>query len=169
MSRHAYLISVWLHILAATVWLGGMLFLSLVVTPALRRAGEPRFALEVLRFAGRRFRSVGWTCLAVLLATGVVNFLGRGYGFAVLGQAEFWLSPFGHAFAAKLALVALVAALSAIHDFHIGRAATEAMSSRPGSREAENLRHMAAWIGRANIILSLVITAFAVMMVRGAP
>ena len=53
-----YLLSVWIHILAATVWIGGMSFLVLVVVPWLRRGGRVEAAV-FLRETGERFRNVG--------------------------------------------------------------------------------------------------------------
>lgn len=56
-----------LHVLAATVWVGGQLTLAALV-PALRRAGA-----DVPRVAARRFNQVAWPAFAVLVATGVWN------------------------------------------------------------------------------------------------
>jgi putative copper export protein len=56
-----------LHVLAATVWVGGQLTLAALV-PALRPAGA-----EVTRSAARRFRRVAWPAFAVLVVTGVWN------------------------------------------------------------------------------------------------
>ena len=54
-----YLFSVWLHILAATAWIGGMFFLVLVVVPWLRRGNERQDAATFLQETGERFRAVG--------------------------------------------------------------------------------------------------------------
>lgn len=62
-------IRLFLHVLAATVWVGGQLTLAALV-PALR--GYDR---EVTRAAARRFGQVGWPAFAVLVATGVWNVL----------------------------------------------------------------------------------------------
>jgi putative copper export protein len=56
-----------LHVLAATVWVGGQLTLAALV-PALRPLGG-----EVTRTAARRFRQVAWPAFAVLVVTGVWN------------------------------------------------------------------------------------------------
>jgi len=71
----AYIASVLLHILAATFWLGGMLFLAIVVVPALRGAPERARLLERM---GKLFERASVIALAVLLVTGVVNLLSRG-------------------------------------------------------------------------------------------
>ena len=96
-----YLISVWLHILAATMWLGGMIFLMLVVVPALR-TGERATAIRMMRDSGRRFRSVGWMCFALLVVTGSFNLWWRGVGFADLFDAEWARTPFGRVLWVKL-------------------------------------------------------------------
>ncbi|MBG0824545.1 hypothetical protein HS048_27945 [Planomonospora sp. ID91781] len=60
---------VFLHVLAATVWVGGQLTLAFLV-PALRATGE-----GVTKTAARAFDRVAWPAYAVLLATGVWNLL----------------------------------------------------------------------------------------------
>jgi putative copper export protein len=60
-------IRLFLHVLAATVWVGGQLTLAALV-PALRAAGA-----EVPAAAARRFNQVAWPAFGVLLATGVWN------------------------------------------------------------------------------------------------
>jgi putative copper export protein len=62
-------VRLFLHVLAATIWVGGQLTLAALV-PVLRR-----FGTEVPRAAARRFNQVAWTAFAVLVATGVWNII----------------------------------------------------------------------------------------------
>jgi uncharacterized membrane protein len=56
-----------LHVLAATIWVGGQLTLGALV-PVLRKAGA-----DVSRMAARQFGRIAWTAFAVLIATGIWN------------------------------------------------------------------------------------------------
>ena len=96
-----YLLSVWLHILAATVWIGGMSFLVLVVVPWLRRGGRVEAAV-FLRETGERFRNVGWSCFLLLAATGTFNLWVRGVRLSDFGRAEWLTSPFSKTVLLKL-------------------------------------------------------------------
>jgi len=59
-----------IHVLAATVWVGGTIALTFIAVPAIRMlTGEPRQV--AMRTLGRRWRPIGWTALVVLVATGV--------------------------------------------------------------------------------------------------
>jgi putative copper export protein len=60
-------IRVTLHILAATVWVGGQITLAALV-PVVRRA-----AATATRPVARRFAAVAWSAFAVLVATGIWN------------------------------------------------------------------------------------------------
>ncbi len=147
-----YIFSVWVHLLAAMLWLGGMLFLIFVLVPALRgESGELRGRL--VDTVGLRFRTVGWICLLLLLLTGSANILLRGYSLT------------GTLLIAKLALFGVILVLSFIHDFVIGPRATRAMAS--GSEDAEKLRRLSAIIGRINTLLALAVVALAIKLVRG--
>ena len=57
----------WIHIVAASVWVGGLITLGALVT-ALRRAGAERPLLQAM---ARRFGTVSWVAMAVAVATGV--------------------------------------------------------------------------------------------------
>jgi putative copper export protein len=60
-------IRLFLHVLAAVIWVGGQVTLAALV-PVLRRPGA-----EVPRAAARRFNQVAWPAFAVLVLTGVWN------------------------------------------------------------------------------------------------
>ena len=57
----------YLHVLGATVWVGGLITLGALV-PAVRRATDDR---EVLRSMARRFGVISWTALGLQVATGL--------------------------------------------------------------------------------------------------
>jgi putative copper resistance protein D len=58
------------HVLAATVWVGGSVALTFIAVPAIRRlTGEPR--QQAMRALGERWRPIGWSALLVLVATGI--------------------------------------------------------------------------------------------------
>ena len=60
-------VRLFLHVLAATVWVGGQIALAALV-PALRRLGA-----GIPRAAARRFDQVAWPAFAVLVVTGLWN------------------------------------------------------------------------------------------------
>ena len=163
-----YLLSVWIHILAAMVWIGGMLFLVLVVVPWLRK-GPRSDAAVFLRETGERFRNVGWACFVLLLITGTFNLWFRGVQLSDFARAEWLTSPFGTMVAVKLGAFLLVLIVSLIHDFVVGPRATRALAAGAQSNEARIERRRASVLGRVNVLLALVLVAAGVMLVRGVP
>lgn len=89
----------WLHLVAAAVWLGGMVTLAVLVG-ALRRAGAER---AVIVAAARGFARVSWTALAVAIVTG-------------LAQVHVLVLPWSYrALQVKVALVAATAVVALVH------------------------------------------------------
>jgi hypothetical protein len=76
-------------------------------------------------------------------------------------------SPFAKAVVLKLCVFALV--VSAVHDFQVGPRATLAIETDPRSGRAETLRKRASLLGRANVLLALVLVALGVVIARGWP
>ena len=90
-----------LHVLAATIWVGGQLTLAGLV-PVLRPFGP-----EATRAAARRFNVVAWSAFVVLVVTGVWNLAAIHVGDA---SDEYLVTLF-----VKLLVVGLSAAGAALH------------------------------------------------------
>ena len=169
-----YHLSVFVHIVSAIIWVGGAFFLALVVVPVARHLPPPDRAALVAA-VGSRFRPIGWSCLALLVATGLVNLGYHGVTWGGVASGALLESTFGRLVAAKLALVAAMGAVSAAHDFVVGPASAHAQATAgadpaPEVRaEIARLRRRAAWLARVTALLALVIVAVAVALVRGLP
>lgn len=159
MSAYPWL--VYLHILAAITWVGGLVYLGAVVVPATRHLGlDERQRQRVFAELGRRMRVLGWGALGVLVLTGAAMLALRGVALADLwsGAGRFMVL-----LRTKLALVAALVAVLLVHDA-LGVAASRAA---PGSAEAARLRRRASWLGRMATVLSLAVVYYAVRLVRG--
>jgi putative copper export protein len=93
-------IRLFLHVLAATIWVGGQLTLAALV-PALRRMGA-----QVPAAAARRFNLVAWPAFAVLIVTGIWNII------AVRAQVH---GGYETTLIVKLVVVALSGLSAALH------------------------------------------------------
>ena len=161
-----YWVSVTLHVLAAMLWLGGMMFLGLVGAPALRAVEPAALRQQLFHSLGVRFRAAGWVAILMLVATGLLNLHFRGLlqWSGVLNDAGFWRSAPGRALAVKLGTVTIMLSVAAIHDFVIGPAAGRVMA---GSPEALRLRRRAALLARTNALVGVVLVIAAVRLARG--
>ncbi|HLN87651.1 MAG TPA: hypothetical protein VK200_14340, partial [Candidatus Limnocylindrales bacterium] len=95
MMHALYLISVWLHVMAAVIWIGGTIFLALVFIPAIRRSEFGSIAVELILWTVLRFRVIGWLCFLVFIATGTTNLIFRGVTWSDVFDPLFWRSSFG--------------------------------------------------------------------------
>ncbi len=128
----------WLHVLATVTWLGGMLFIALVLVPITRQIEAAALRTHLVQAIGLRFRTVSWIALGVLVATGIANL---------------WLHPFLLEVSRlywKLGLVVVALVLGAIHDFVLGPRA-----GAPGADPSLRLR--VSWLARVNVLVVLVI------------
>ena len=89
-----------LHVLAATVWVGGQLTLAALV-PTLRRLGT-----GIPRGAARRYNQIAWPAFAILILTGVWNVI------AVRSQIS---GSYQTTLVVKLAVVAVSGVTAALH------------------------------------------------------
>ena len=171
-----YQAAVFIHLASAIIWIGGSLFLALVLIPVMRRFAPPpgqppTLPSDLLRTIAQRFRWISWVCIALLVATGLY-ILPTRYG---IGFNDFF-SLGGHfvgTLQVKVGLVAVVIWLSALHDFIIGPYANRLIEAMQAGEEVPGylpaLRKAVIWIARVNVLLTILIVVVAVTMTRGAP
>lgn len=163
-----YLASVWLHILAAVVWLGGAAFLVLAIVPYLRR-GDRQLAGALLRDLGTRLRTIGWVCFAILTVTGSYNLWRRGVDLGDLFDSRWRATPLGRAVIYKLIGFVAILGLSIAHDFFLGPRAAARAAAGAADAELARLRRWASVLARVTVALALAMVALGVIIVRGWP
>jgi len=155
------IILVWIHLTAATFWVGGMLFLSLVAVPLLRKDSDPSSAQRGFINLARRFRTLVWAALALLVVTGTI---------LLPGHVNFATPPgeWPPVVLTKLGLVLLLIVVSLAHDQFLGpkvRALKNKATSELAVIEKILLR-LSPLIGRLTMLLGLSILLAAVFMIR---
>jgi len=157
-----YELTVYIHVVAAIVWVGGILFLGLIAVPAARRLA-PDVRTHLLGELGRRFRFVGYMLLGVLIATGIVQSAFRGATLANVLDGSFFATSFGRTLGFKLLFFTLMLAASIAHDFFVGPASVRAFRA---GQDANRLRKAASWLARVTAVFALLVVAYAVLLVR---
>jgi copper resistance protein D len=152
---------VWLHLLAAIAWIGGMLFLSVVLVPVLKREPFASQKAILFRTTAWRFRAVVWGAIAVLLLTGPLLLHERGIPIA---------DPSGwpKILATKLGLVAILLLLTLIHDLLLGPRVARIVQVPTESRTRldHTLVVCSPWVARFSLVLALAVLFAAVVLVR---
>ena len=110
-------IRLFVHLLAATVWVGGQLVLAGLV-PGLRRL-DP----ELPRAVARRFSRIAWPAFAVLVATGIWN---------LLEAPVTWDGSYGATLMVKLTVVAASGLSAFAHERARSRRALAAFGALSG-------------------------------------
>ncbi|HEU5213705.1 MAG TPA: DUF4149 domain-containing protein [Gaiellaceae bacterium] len=139
-----------MHLLAATVWVGGTIALVFVGVPVIAKLeGEAR--ATALRELGRRWRPLGYGAIGLLVVTGLlladedVNDASAGFD-AVL--------------AIKVGAVALMIAASLYHDYVLGpRLAAQIRAGEPPT-----VRPRLVWVGRFAFALTLLVPILGVAL-----
>ncbi|MCS7196461.1 MAG: hypothetical protein RMH93_04105 [Aquificaceae bacterium] len=137
-----------LHIISACLWVGGMLFLVFVVSPFVRKLS---IRDQLFQEVGRRFSLFGTLgALSMLAITGLFNV---HYLLGLSNLADF-SSSYTKTLLHKIAVFVLVVFVSLAHDVYFG----------PRAVNSSFYRSMARVLGLLNLLLSLLIVYLAVKL-----
>ena len=137
------LVVLYVHVVGAVVWIGGLAYQAHVLLPAARRGPVAPFAA-----AARRARPVTWTAIALVVLTGFYNVTQLGSLDRVMETGA------GVMLAAKFILVILAVALTSQRDFAQVTLLNAAVTS--GSDPGPALRAITR-LDRVVLVLALVV------------
>ena len=146
-----------LHVILAGAWLGGVVFTTTVVSPALKSMGwNEAEQARVRSVIGHQYAKVGTANLVLLLV------------FALLEGA---LSGFGLALYSEYALLAVLFGLVASHGIYFGRRLVELAEARKAAGDSEKaqilalrrrrLQRLSFGVSMLNILISAVVMILA--------
>ena len=151
-----YYISVWLHIVGGAFWIGGMLFLPLVLLPGIKNNPDRK---NLLMATGLKFRFYGYIVLAMMFITGLLNIYLRGIKFS---WNFFFESHYGSLVSLKILLFVIMIIFSLFHDLIFGKKVIEDQM-----QDSLNLKLIARWTGRVLLLISLILAYIGVVISRG--
>jgi uncharacterized membrane protein len=140
-----------LHVILAGVWLGGVVFTTTVVSPALKSMGwDEAEQARVRSVIGHQYAKVGTANLVLLLVSALM---------------EGALSGFGPAPYSEYALLAVLFGLVAAHGAYFGRRLVELAEAGKEARDSEKAQTLALrrrrlqWLSFGVSMLNILISA----------
>lgn len=153
----------WAHLTAASIWVGGSIFIGAVLAPLLKKMYDsPADRIRLMVMVGRRFNVLALPSLAVLIATGVYS--ARG----LLAEPSLLSADYGIYLSAKAALVAALVAVFAVHVRMLGGGTlADIESGRLSGARLQSLRRRIIVLGEAAVALSVAVLFFAAALDAG--
>lgn len=150
-----------LHLLAAVVWIGGMVFLSAVLAPLVRSGHATVEHVALFRSAARRFRILVWISIGTILVTGPV----------LLSERDLFLTVptiWPLVLRIKIGLVCLLLLLTVAHDLLLG----PRMNNTRGRPETVRTTidylvfKTSRWVPRLALIVGILVLLAAIVLAR---
>jgi len=154
----------WIHLISASIWVGGSIFLGVVLAPLLKKMSlsiEER--LELMIKVGRRFNKIALPSLVILIGTGIYN------SHLVLQSPEIlFSSSYGAFLITKIVLVIALIVTFAVHIRLFSKDIEQKISARQiADMELKKLNKKGMILGETTVVISVAILFFAALLDAG--
>ncbi|MFL6325975.1 MAG: CopD family protein [Nitrososphaeraceae archaeon] len=154
----------WLHLTCASIWVGGSIFLGIVLSPMLKtitKTVEERVTLMIK--IGRQFNKIAMPSFGILIITGIYN------------SRSFFEEPsllldtkYGIILLIKIILVVTTISTYAVHVKILNTEAERKIEvENAGNIYVQSIRSKIISLGRITVILSILILLFAALLHNG--
>ena len=163
MSLEIAIIS-WIHLISASIWVGGSIFIGIVLVPVLKTmttSMEER--LQIMIRVGRRFNKIAVPSLIILIITGVYS------SHQLLSKPELLLSSsYGNFLIIKIILVIALIIVFTVHIRIIRKDVEEKILSKEmPENQIQKLRKKIIILGEATVMISIAILFMAALLDTG--
>jgi len=154
----------WIHLIAASIWVGGSLFIGIVFSPLLKTmTSSIEERMQIMIRVGKRFNKVAVPSLIILMVTGLYT------SHALIGKPDLLISTsYGTYLIIKIILVIALIITYAVHVRVIRKDVEEKiMSNQMSEPEIQKLRKKIIILGEITVVLSIAILFFASLLDAG--
>ncbi|AFS83636.1 CopD family protein [Candidatus Nitrosopumilus sediminis] len=154
----------WIHLVAASIWVGGSLFIGIVFSPLLKTmTNSIEERMQIMIRVGRRFNKIAVPSLIILMVTGLYT------SHVLLSKPELLISTsYGTFLIIKIILVIALIITYAVHVRVIRKDIEEKiMSNQMPESEIQKLRKKIIILGEITVVLSIAILFFASLLDAG--
>lgn len=154
----------WAHLVAASIWVGGSIFIGIVLAPLLKTISDSiDERLSIMIRVGRKFNKIAVPSLIILIVSGLYN--SSGY----LTKPSLFLSTnYGLVLVAKIVLVIILIITFIVHVRLIRTKVEKQIESKElSSIEIQKLRSKIITLGRITVIVSVAILLMAALLHSG--
>ncbi len=140
----------WLHLVGAFTWLGGLIFVNLVLTPAVQPKGIPP---QFIRLMGmERFRYYAWGSIVIVFISGLYAALQRIPDLSGLAS-----SSYGLILLIKISVVLIMVVVTAINSIALKKKIAQAPAGPGGTPppELKKFGPLLVILSRLNLVLGL--------------
>lgn len=150
----------WVHLTCASIWVGGSLFLGIVLAPMLGTIAEsPADRLTLMLRIGRRFNRIALPAFIILIITGIYN------SRALLLQPDVLVdSEYGVILLIKIIFVIATLIIYVVHIRSIDLQTERRIMSEDSISYIQPVRSRIILLGRAIVGLSLIILFLAALL-----
>ena len=154
----------WIHLVSAAIWVGGSLFIGIVLSPLLKTmTNSLEERMQIMIRVGRRFNKIAVPSLIILMATGLYS------SHMLLSKPELLVATsYGTFLIVKIILVIVLIITYAVHVRVIRKDVEEKiMSNQMPEPEIQKLRKKIIILGEVTVVLSVAILFFAALLDAG--
>jgi len=154
----------WIHLISASIWVGGSLFIGIVFSPLLKTmTSSIEERMQIMIRVGKRFNKVAVPSLIILMVTGLYT------SHALIGKPDLLISTsYGTYLIIKIILVIALIITYAVHVRVIRKDVEEKiMSNQMSEPEIQKLRKKIIILGEITVVLSIAILFFASLLDAG--
>lgn len=154
----------WAHLVSASIWVGGSIFIGIVLAPLLKTISESvEERVAIMIRVGRKFNKIAIPSLVILIATGLYS------STNILSRPQFLFSTnYGIILLIKIILVISLLVMFAIHVRIIRTEIEKKIESKEMLPEiVQKLRSKIISLGRIMVFVSIAILLMAALLHSG--
>ena len=154
----------WVHLICSSIWVGGSIFIGIVLVPVLKSHTKSIEELVTLMVRiGRRFNKITVPAFTILIATGIYN--SRGFITNPGGLVE---TTYGMILLIKIVLVIATVAVYIVHVRLLNSdMERKIMSGQGGNIYVQSVRTKIIVLGEVIVVLSVAILLLAAFLGSG--